>query len=219
MLIYALLIALVIILIISYLLTKDVFSPPCMICESYTFAVFCAILNIKKWGIDLSQKTVFLILIGIGTFVFSFFIFMALYKLGNQNKSNGFDNIEESKAEYIVFNKSVCAMLIIIQLFFVLAYLYFFFKSMGGFSISNFSNMMTKYRKEISFEDTLQIPIVLKQLHKFFKGFMFVYTFIEIHNFVLSKCLDYLYLVYYYSLFNRFCLQEDQNWLFTLFLH
>ncbi len=189
--IYTLFILLIIILLVSYFFTKDIFSPPCMICESYVLAVYCAILNIDKWDISLSEKTLFIIFYGVLIFVLTYFACSLLSKYKKQKEKRVNDNNVENKTEKeykeIEYNKTICLFLIIIQFCFVLSYLYFFSKSVGGFSLSNFSDLMSEYRFETSFEDSLQIPTILKQLHKFFKGFIYLFTYIELHNLVVAK--------------------------------
>lgn len=189
--IYVLLIVIIVIFILSYLFTKDIFSPPCMICESYALAVVCAILNIKKWGIDLGGKTIFIILFGILLFVIPY-IFFSLVTVRRNKKEikDSNDNIQRNcvdEFKYVNFSKEICLILVFIQILFVISYLYFFSKSVGGISITNFSDQMSEYRKEISFDNSLEIPTIIKQLHKFFKGFIYLFTYIILHNMIVAK--------------------------------
>ena len=110
--IYLLFVLLIVILALSYMFTKDIFSPPCMICESYVLAVFCAILNIDKWGISLHEKTVYLILYGVLLFVLSYFVFCILSKLINNVNMSSTNNENTSESvKYIEYQKYMCLIL------------------------------------------------------------------------------------------------------------
>ena len=93
--IYTLFILLIIILLVSYFFTKDIFSPPCMICESYVLAVYCAILNIDKWDISLSEKTLFIIFYGVLIFVITYFACSLLSKYKKQKEKRDMQREEE----------------------------------------------------------------------------------------------------------------------------
>lgn len=191
--IYVLFIVLIGFLGISYLYTKDIFSPPCMICESYILATFCALLNVKRWVIDLRERTVLILLYGVLVFIIAYFLFSLISKIREKKIKSKRINLvtkgeDEKKVEYINYFNISCGIVLVAQLVFVIAYLNFFAQSMGGnVSTSNFSEMMMEYRNETSFEDSLQIPTILKQLHKFFKGYVYLMTYIEIHNLLVSK--------------------------------
>ena len=83
--IYLLLELIILIFLISLVITRDIFSPACIMCETYILATVSAIFNIDKWGINLHDNTVNTILFGIVSFVIVSVIISLYYKL-NKNK-------------------------------------------------------------------------------------------------------------------------------------
>ena len=63
--IYLLLELIILIFLISLVITRDIFSPACVMCETYILATVSAIFNIDKWNINLHNNTVKTILFGI----------------------------------------------------------------------------------------------------------------------------------------------------------
>ena len=54
--IYLLLELIILIFIISLLITRDIFSPACIMCEPYILATVSALYNIEKWGMNLHDN-------------------------------------------------------------------------------------------------------------------------------------------------------------------
>ena len=52
-------------------ISKDIFCPSSIICESYIIAILSAIYNIKNWNLELHINTFFVILIRIN-FIFNY---------------------------------------------------------------------------------------------------------------------------------------------------
>ncbi|WP_461226631.1 O-antigen polymerase [Lacticaseibacillus suihuaensis] len=68
--IFILLICLIGTLFLAYVLNnRDLLSPSVLYVSGFLLAVFAAILNIDRWGLDLSSKTVVVILLGVGGFL------------------------------------------------------------------------------------------------------------------------------------------------------
>ena len=70
MLIYILFIGLIGILVGSYFLfKKDIIEPAIILVAAYILSVFCVIVNIEKWGVQLSNKAFWILLLGTLEFV------------------------------------------------------------------------------------------------------------------------------------------------------
>ena len=162
MIIYLLLTALIIIFLVVLHFDKDFFSPSAMICESYILAVLCAIYNIDYWKINLSKRTMFVIIVGIISFVFTSFIILHTKM---ENKEKKIDNNCSNNLVYKT-NKLIFNFLVIIQIFTAILYLHYVSKVAGGLkSFFSFNEMMNTYR-ESTYNDVnlLGIPSYVKQL-------------------------------------------------------
>lgn len=176
--IYGLLIGIVILFIISYFVSRDVFHPICLICLAFFLSVFCAILNIQNWNINLSFKTTIIILIGLISFILPGII---LYKKHNNNKNR------EEHAKVIKYSKFVMLLLLILQIVFLSLYVLWMAKYLGGIWKLFDSSSMTQFRYDISFNQAISYPMYISQGIKYSKALIYIYSFIEIHNVILMK--------------------------------
>ena len=161
MVIYFLLAILILVFLLVLYLDKDFFSPSAMICESYILAVLCAIYNVDYWKIDLSYKTMYVILCGVLSFVVtSFFIMHTKIKTSQDNNKLKNENYNDK------FNKLIFNILVFIQIITAFLYLYYVSRAVGGLkNFLNFEEMMSTYR-ESTYDDVnlLGIPSYVKQL-------------------------------------------------------
>ncbi len=181
--IYLLLELVIIIFIISMLVTRDIFSPACIMCESYILAVVCAIWNIEKWDISLHNNTVFVIVMGLVVFCFISCIINYRY-----NKNRKYVKQEEIKLDFIKYDKRIILLLLGAQALCLLIYFYFFIKSLGDLSRYESFNYMMRYFKLFIGLDG--IPTVVNQLIKVSKAITYVFCYIFIHNKIVSKKLS-----------------------------
>ena len=184
--IYILFISLIVIFLLSYFFTRKIMSPACILSGVYAVSVYLAILNIERWNISLSSKTVFLILIGVISFVIPSIIITLLYFYNNHN-NKGNKPIEMKKIEV---DRIVLNILLLIQVLTSLLYIYYCSKSIGtNLNLFNFASKMSEYRqlKMVDDDSLFQIPLLVKQLVKFSKAIIFCYTFVIINNIVVTR--------------------------------
>ena len=176
--IYILLISLAILSWITYSLKKDIFHPACLICFSFFFSVFCATLNIDTWGINLSSDIVQLILLGIISFILPC-IFIHPNK-DTKKEASGLSKIYVSKNIILVF--------LIAQSIFLLLFIVWMKNYLNGNFLDIFnSNIMTEFRFEKSFNQTINYPWYINQGIKFSKAFIYIITFLFINNNISNK--------------------------------
>ena len=180
--IYILLIYLILIFIVTLSITKDLFHPSNILIESYILAVFCAILNIDKWNIILSNQTVLLILLGIISFAIPSLFLCIIYK--RKNKINKYNSTNESISQ-IKIKKANYYILFIIQIIIFLLYTFTILKIIKSFS-SNFFTAISLYRFNSSFDNEASLPFIIKQFYKLSKAIIYVLTYIEIYNIIVS---------------------------------
>lgn len=177
MLIYVLFLLTIIILCFTYVIKKDIFHPACLISLSFCFSVFCAILNIENWKINLSLLTIEIVVIGLLSFVFPS-VFISIKKK-KYNELDKFKEIRISKGFTIVF--------LLIQFVFLTLYIVWMKNYMGGFSKLFDLSSMTKFRFERSFDQTVDYPFYISQGIKFSKALVYILTYVSINNIVLKS--------------------------------
>ncbi len=183
--IYYLLIVLIIFFLIVIAIDKDVFSPSAMICESYILAVFCASLNIKKWGIDLSSSTFYMIVLGILAFIIPSII-TGHFTLKNKKREKKVNNTKKFK-----LNRQTYIVLIFFQMITLILYFYYVKKTVG--SISSLFDMMQTYREGVAYGNLeSQIPTFVNQMFK------------------ISQIVAFI--SFYYLIYCKFILKENNKY-------
>lgn len=172
--IYLLLELIILIFIMSLVITRDIFSPACIMCETYILATFCAILSIDKWNVNIHNNTVFIITLGIISFVMVSLIINIYYK----NKIK----VEKTKElKFIKYHKKTMLFLIAIQGACLLVYLYFFIKALGDLSKFNSLNYLMRYFR-FFVDAEKDIPTSVNQLLKYSKALAYICGYIFVHN-------------------------------------
>lgn len=175
--IYVLFILLIIFTWLTYSYKKDIFHPICLICLSFCFSVFCAVLNIDNWGINLSESTVFLIISGI----ISFILPSIFTKKPKKCEKKPIENSE------IYVSKNILKFFLFIQFIFLILFIIWMKNYFGSLSNIFNSNLMTEFRFEKSFNQAIEFPWYINQGIKFSKAFVYVITFIYINNSVVNR--------------------------------
>lgn len=178
--IYELLIIVFLLWIIAIGVTKELFSPCAMLCESYIIAILCAIYNIENWQINLHSNTFFIIVLGLLSF-FIISLFMSMLKRRNEK-------LEKIKLEFIAPDKNMINLLSLISFTIFVIYLTCFLKGVGSFSnLEQFSDAMRLYRYKVTALDEESIPTIINFLSKFCRALAYVYSYIIINNLLYIK--------------------------------
>lgn len=206
--IYILLVFFILMAIVMYFLSnKEILSPGMIFCLVYIASIISAILNIKKWNINIHTNTFMVFFIGTLIFCSISILFNLVYKkrskekittqhLERMNSSNFFSKnliIDNYKTAFIIIFD-------IIVLCVMVAYIHKFATKYGSFS--SFSEMLNIYRKFSSYQGTDEaFPFIMRQLIKVlqFSGFIFIYIFIR--NIISSPCTFKKNLVYLIPVF------------------
>lgn len=171
--IFLLLEIVILIFFISLAITKDLFSPACIMCESYILAIISTIFNIKKWNVNIHSNTVFIIIFGIICFVIVSVLVNVYYKYTKIKK--------DKELKFINYNKKMMLILIFFQFISLIIYLYFFIKSLGDLSrFKSINHLMRYFRLFINIEE--DIPLLVNQLLKYSKALAYISGYIFIHN-------------------------------------
>lgn len=164
---------------LTLIISRDVFCPSAIICESYIIALLCAIYNCKKWNSNLHLNTFFIILFGIVTFL----IASSLYKTYGKKVIKS----EKEEISIIRFKKINIIVLDIIAIIIAIFYLKYFFKAINSFNVSSFSEKMEIYRNKTTYEGYVYIPTIVNFLAKMCRALAIIYAYIIINNGIYNK--------------------------------
>ena len=181
MLLFLLCIIVLIFLLFSLILTRDIFSPSSVLCESYLLAILCAIYNVDLWDFEIHTNTFLVILVGLIAFIIPSFLFV-LIRIKRKNHKC------VKKISYIDFPASTINLLTMVSLIIFIVYIYFFLKAIGNFSsFSEFSAKMEYYREMTQFSGIDYIPTLVNFLSKYCRALAYICTYILINNILYCK--------------------------------
>lgn len=173
---------LMIIFSISYVVHRNIFAPPCLVCASMIFAFLCASLSshLLGWDFSFSLKTIFVIWVGL----FCYFI-GSLFSFGLPISKAKSINYEET--DFIKVKKSYLRIVLFIQICFFAVYMYFYFKSYSQFIGMELGNMLRLYRTVSKYGEGLEnaIPGFVGYFSKFFHANALVAGYILMYNYAI----------------------------------
>lgn len=173
-------IILIFLLIASYVFCdRDIMAPDVLYTAGFVLAVIAASMNVSAWGIDLSAKTIMIILVG----TLSFVSVGVLYRLSHKKYAfQGYAEIEHIQVtrwkNVLVIVFGILTMILYYKEAVRLsAYADLYWRSFG---------VMVAYKRVISYGNMSLNPIV-NQMTKMVYSFGYVYMFIFMNNVFASK--------------------------------
>lgn len=182
MLIYVLLIFFIILLISSYFSTKkDIIHPVFIFNLMFLISIGCAIYNIDRWNIDISNMTFLLLVLMAIEFNILSYIIMKYYEPKKEN-------ITDVKMKSIKIEKSQMTFVIIFDIIYIALIVYFVGQIALRFgNVSSYSEALKIYKANVIYKANASLPIVVRIANKFVIGFSYIFMFAAIYNFVYVK--------------------------------
>lgn len=177
-----------VLLFIAILLDKDILSPFAIFCESFLLSLIVLSLNINEWNVNLSYKTMGIMLIG-------YIIFLSVTLLCKK----AFDKDNNVTKKGIIINKLIRPQrhfynsMIFISLVIAFLYIMAFYNSVGGFSnLQELSRSINYYRISTSYNygKATSLPVIIVQLFKIVKVFSLISMYIFINNYYFHKVMN-----------------------------
>lgn len=175
-----LLIILIFLLMFSYVLCdRDMMAPDVLYIAGFVLAVIAASMNVSAWGIDLSAKTIMIILIGVLSFVSVGMLYRFSHKKYAFQGDTEIEHIQVARwKNVLVIAFGILTMVLYYKEAVRLsAYADSYWKSFG---------VMVAYKRVISYGDMSLNPVV-NQMTKMVYSFGYVYMFIFMNNVFASK--------------------------------
>lgn len=187
MLLYILFFSMIIVLISSwFIFKKDIIQPSIILTMSYVLSIFCVLLNINKWGVNLSNKAFWIILLGTLEFIAVSYIINLIFK--KKNKNNIGQTEEKVPKTSFKISKKVTVMIIIYNVTIIALLIYYVLQIAGKYgNYSNFSEALTLYKSHTSYANDIQVPDYLTVIMKPIIASAYVYTFFYIKKIVYTE--------------------------------
>lgn len=197
MLIYILFITFLVMLTTAYFMyKKDILQPAVIFLAVYTVSIFCAMVNVKSWGIDLKLETFLIILLGGIEFIAISYIINKLYLKKNVNSfkddieanKNQKDIEQEEKIKKIkIQNWKLIAIIIydIIVIMLLIKSIIDIANSFGQFS--TFSQALSIYRANTSYNINASLPRIVALLLKPIFATAYIFLFVYIYNIIFTQ--------------------------------
>ena len=142
---------------------RDIMSPSVLFIAGFVLAVIAAMMNIQEWGIDLTNKTVIIIIIGNGAFLLTDMI----YKLTHRESYSGAKEelteikIENWKTGIVILVGIVTMLLYYREIVRLSAYAESYWQKFG---------VMVAYKRAITY-GTVSISTITNQMTKLVYSF------------------------------------------------
>ena len=186
---------------ISYYLTKRIFSPSSILTAAFSFSIFCALINYNRWGLsDFSSETFTLILVGTLSFIIPSLFIEYFYRRHKNRQYLKYNNTKS--LSFLKLNTSVILVVTFISVLIVAMNFYFIVKMVGG-GFTSLSNIMNLYRNQSLIDGSGEraVPTVWNQIFKLNTIFGYVFLYLFFNNFFYlleNKCLlrkSFIYLI------------------------
>lgn len=184
---------------IAFIITNhDIMAPSVVMCAMFVFSTIFACLNIKKWKIEMSFETFFILTSGIAIFILTETVFRYLILTKNHNKC--------------YFNSQISVPTYKMNIFFLVLNLFGSFwlfceiRKITG-NVNSFGEMLHLYRINntlSNISDRENISIILNQMLKFIKAETYVYLYVLVAKLIEKKSLRRLrlpFLIFITSMF------------------
>lgn len=182
--------------ILLYLNDGDPLAPSSLSCEMFTLSTLVALLNVEKWGINYSGKTIILIL----TALFSFGIGALLVKLLPKKPIIDFrrkDNSEVDEKKPIIIKNSVVLFISAFMLLITALYVKKTYEI--SLSMGNPGGLLTmlQYARYAYLFTELSVGNILAILGFMVDALGYIFAFVIIYNYVLfgKKQVKFIYLI------------------------
>lgn len=176
---------------IAFITTNhDIMAPSVVMCAMFVFSTIFACLNIKKWKIEMSFETFFILTSGITIYFLTETVFRYLNLTQNHNK------------RYV--NSQISIPTYKINIFFLglnlfgSVWLFCEIRKITG-NVSSFGEMLHLYRINntlSNISDRQNISIILNQLLKFIKAETYVYLYVLVAKLIEKKSWKRLWLTF-----------------------
>ena len=168
--------------VLSYILfDKDLFAPPTVICVVLLFGAVCTLYNAKRWGLDFSSESTWIIISGVSFFIVGGLIAIILYNIRHPSKCGFSHTISEAKQ--ITIEKYKIWLVILFELVTIVA-LYKQLRLFMGNELS-WSEVVHEYRDQMNLEPeevTMRLPFLLGQCLSLWFALAFFFTYVLANN-------------------------------------
>lgn len=157
---------------------KKICTPSVIMMASFTFMISLAVISNDYLGIELKEKTAFIM-----TIAAIFFIATELFVENLVIKKTKPSDINDFHDNPIVITKSIQTLTLLFNIFCLLFSIYVIFGSTSG----SFAERMYAYKTIIITGGTVEYLFIVNQLYKIALGLMYILGYILIYNYTIHN--------------------------------
>ncbi len=175
--------------ILSYIIfDKDFLAPPTAVALVFLFGCFCAFYNEKRWGLEFSAESMFLIAAGIVATMLGAFIGVCITSKSRKRRI-GFSFSHEITEPNEVFVSPIKTLIVIAFQLVALYLVFLHIRRLTGFS--NWITAVASYRlvrKNANIDDlSIRMPFLTRNLRDASRMFAIAYAYIVGNNLIAGK--------------------------------
>lgn len=167
-------------LLFAYVISdRDIMSPSVLFIAGFILAIIAAMMHIQDWGIDLSKKTVIIIVLGNASFLVTDIIYKMIHKqsyLGIKEELIEI-KIENWKTGVVILLGVVTMLLYYREIVRLATYAESYWQEFG---------VMVAYKRAITY-GTVSINTAVNQMTKLVYSFGYIYAYIFMNNLFAAK--------------------------------
>lgn len=192
--IYILFVLFFLMLIYLYLrFNKDLIQPSVIFCLVYCVSIFCAILNVSKWNIQLEMKTFLILFLGAVEFI----IISLLVNKHFEEKSESCEVIRKNRSFKIEIEKYKVFIITVYNVIMIGLLLYYVLNIASQFGeFNSFSEALTLFKEHTSYAKDAELPHLLLFAQKPIIVFAYIFMYLYIKNIIFDKENSILYNIF-----------------------
>lgn len=192
--IYILFLLFFLMLIYLYLrFNRDLIQPSVIFCLVYCVSIFCAILNVSKWNIQLEMKTFLILFLGAVEFI----IISLLVNKYFEKNSKSCEVVRKNRSFNIEIEKYKVVIITIYNVIMIALLLYYVFNIAGQFGkFNSLSEALTLFKQHTSYAKDAELPHLLLFAQKPIIVFAYIFMYLYIKSIIFNEENSILYNIF-----------------------
>jgi oligosaccharide repeat unit polymerase len=172
---------------------KDLIQPSVIFCLVYCVSIFCAILNVSKWNIQLEMKTFLILFLGAVEFI----IISLLVNKHFEKNSKSCEVIQKNRSFKIEIEKYKVFIIAVYNVVMIGLLLYYVLNIASQFGeFNSLSEALTLFKQHTSYAKDAELPHLLLFAQKPIIVFAYIFMYLYIKNIIFNEENSILYNIF-----------------------
>ncbi|MFU7516452.1 O-antigen polymerase [Clostridium sp. HCS.1] len=172
---------------------RDLIQPSVIFCLVYCVSIFCAILNVSKWNIQLEMKTFLILFLGAVEFI----IISLLVNKHFEKNSKSCEVIGKNRSFNIEIEKYKVFIITVYNVIMIGLLLYYVLNIASQFGeFNSLSEALTLFKQHTSYAKDAELPHLLLFAQKPIIVFAYIFMYLYIKNIIFDEENSILYNIF-----------------------